>query len=65
MQIERIARIRLAQEFGWPLEYIDKLDPFDLADIMGVLDGDKKVEAYQSQTAAMRYGHAARRGRRR
>jgi hypothetical protein len=34
----------VAQAFpGWTLEYIDALDPFDLADVWGVLDGDQKV----------------------
>lgn len=40
----RINRVRLAQRFGWSLEYIDSLSPFDLADIAGVLDADHKLE---------------------
>lgn len=42
--IQRINRVRLAQRFGWTLDYIDKLDPFDIADILGVLDGEAKLE---------------------
>lgn len=39
----RINRVRLAERFGWTLEYIDQLSPFDLADIAGVIDGDDKI----------------------
>lgn len=41
---ERINRVLIAQEFGWTLEYIDSLSPFDLADIAGVLDAQAKLE---------------------
>lgn len=42
----RIHRVRLCQEFGWTLEYADSLlndDPFTVADILGVLDGQAKL----------------------
>lgn len=41
--LRRIERVRLAERFGWSLDYIDSLDPFDIADIRGVVDGDVKT----------------------
>lgn len=45
----QINRVLLAQEFGWTLEYIDSLSAFDLADIMGVLDGQEKLRQRASR----------------
>ena len=45
----RINRVLLAQEFGWTLDYIDSLTAFDLADIMGVLDGQEKLRRRASR----------------
>ena len=36
--------VYFAREFGWTLEYTASLDPFQLADIMGVMDGLAKAQ---------------------
>lgn len=44
-----VNEIRLAERFGWTLDYVRTLDPFDVAAILGVIDGDAKVEAQRQR----------------
>lgn len=42
--IRRINRLIIARRYGWTLEYVDTLDPFDVADILGEIEGMAKLE---------------------
>ncbi len=46
-----IERVRIAQEFGWTLDYVDSLSELDKATIFGVLDGQRKLEQRQIELA--------------
>lgn len=41
--MRRFERVRLAQEFGWTLDYIDRMSAQDKRDIFGVMDGQAKA----------------------
>lgn len=44
--VGRVNRIRIAEHFGWTMDYVDDLianDPFTMADIQGVMDADAKL----------------------
>lgn len=53
----KITRVRLAQHFqGWTFEYIDQLmtdDPFTVAEIFGVMDGDAKVNEQRQRKQSL------------
>jgi len=55
----RINRIRLAQAFGWTLDYVDSLSLRDLADAIGVLDGQQQIKRHYER-AAQPAGSSAR-----
>jgi hypothetical protein len=39
-------RWRLAQETGWPLEYIDDLELSAIRDYLGVIDAESKIAGH-------------------
>jgi hypothetical protein len=36
-------KVKLCQEFGWTLDYVDSLDMWQITTILGVLDGWDQV----------------------
>lgn len=45
------SRIRIAQETGWTLDYIDTLSYADVAEFWAVFGGHQKVLAHRAQIA--------------
>lgn len=51
----RFERVRIAEEFGWPLTYVDTLSQRDVLDIYGVWDAKaKKRKIEQDKAKALR-----------
>lgn len=59
----RFERVRIAEEFGWPLTYVDTLTQRDVLDIYGVWDAKAKKRELEKSKAESKA--KARRGRRR
>lgn len=47
--VELATRLRICQEFGWTLDYLDTLDDWTIAGILGVMDGWHKIRRRQME----------------
>lgn len=50
----RFVRVRLAQEFGWNLDYIDSLKQQELGDVFAVLGAQNKLKEEAAEKSKRR-----------